>query len=489
MIFSKILVKINVRGGILPSGQLTQIIDIAKACLVDKVHLGQRQNMYFNIDKSYKLTAEHLLAQSTLDYEIKANQYPNIVSSYAAEDLFTTHPWFSEGMYQDILSSFRYRPQVKINLVDNTQALAPIFTGVLNFIPSTHLNFYYVFVNHLSVGSKWCWNKLIYGNDIAQLSQNLEPFLLQTTSVELSEKLAEIVQSKKLIVMDLDVSLTVPRIRFPYYEGMNKVADKIWLGIYRRKNDFSINLLQSIAQLCSDTRIAQVQLLPWKSIMIKGIAESERIEWEKLLSTHGVNSRHSSLELNWNIADHDAQGTRIKRLLVKDFDSKDIRTYGLSFSIQTNKPLETSSSVLVVKRKSIFNFWGIFKFLTIYDILYAPDFSLHATEFQYFAKDIAWNGLSYYLQNLSDVYYKQLNQLQFQKPAITPEITTENRPAYQCQHCYTIYDIKLGDPSQNVIPMTSFEELPENYVCPLCENPKSDFLPIEMPDYAAIIKM
>lgn len=475
IMFRKILVKINVRGGILPSGQLDQIIKIAETLEVPTTQLGQRQNIYFYVHRKYKYELIDLLKESSLDYEIDASQYPNIISSYAAEDIFTSHPWFSEGMYQDILSSFRYKPTIKINLCDNTQAIAPLFTGVLNFIPSTHLNFYFLYINHPKVGKQWCWSKLIYGNDIAAISEQIENILLNNTIGSIEIELDKIEMQGKLITMPMDEPLIVPRIRFPYYEGMNKFGNKIWLGIYRRNNNFSISLLKSIQQLCNDTRIAQIQLLPWKSLMIKGVAESDRIEWERLLSIHGINSRHSSLELNWHTGDLDNQAVRIKHQLVKDFDSQDIRTYGLSFAIATSIPIELSSSVLIVKRKSIFNFWGIFKFLTIYDILYAPDFSLHATEYKYFASDIAWNGLSSYLQNLSKIFYRQLSEQKSSfKPIVEDKLQT-TKLVHQCKHCLTIYDPSVGEPQNNIPAGTAFEDLPSDYLCPLCESEKHDF--------------
>jgi rubredoxin len=44
-----------------------------------------------------------------------------------------------------------------------------------------------------------------------------------------------------------------------------------------------------------------------------------------------------------------------------------------------------------------------------------------------------------------------------------------------CQICGYVYDPALGDPSQNIKPGTPFEELPEDWVCPVCAAPKSMF--------------
>jgi len=39
---------------------------------------------------------------------------------------------------------------------------------------------------------------------------------------------------------------------------------------------------------------------------------------------------------------------------------------------------------------------------------------------------------------------------------------------YVCQVCGFIYDPEVGDPDNGVAPGTPFEELPEDWVCPLC---------------------
>ncbi|ETA79437.1 rubredoxin [Youngiibacter fragilis] len=50
---------------------------------------------------------------------------------------------------------------------------------------------------------------------------------------------------------------------------------------------------------------------------------------------------------------------------------------------------------------------------------------------------------------------------------------------YVCMVCGYIYDPKVGDPDNGIKPGTSFENLPDDWVCPLCQAPKSDFEPEE----------
>jgi rubredoxin len=46
---------------------------------------------------------------------------------------------------------------------------------------------------------------------------------------------------------------------------------------------------------------------------------------------------------------------------------------------------------------------------------------------------------------------------------------------YECTVCGYIYDPELGDPDNGIEPGTPFESLPDDWECPICGAPKSDF--------------
>ena len=39
---------------------------------------------------------------------------------------------------------------------------------------------------------------------------------------------------------------------------------------------------------------------------------------------------------------------------------------------------------------------------------------------------------------------------------------------YICSACGFVYDEELGDPENGIAPGTKFEDLPDDYECPLC---------------------
>ncbi len=48
---------------------------------------------------------------------------------------------------------------------------------------------------------------------------------------------------------------------------------------------------------------------------------------------------------------------------------------------------------------------------------------------------------------------------------------------YVCLVCGYVYDPEEGDPDNGIEPGTSFEDIKEDWLCPLCGVGKSDFEP------------
>jgi len=46
---------------------------------------------------------------------------------------------------------------------------------------------------------------------------------------------------------------------------------------------------------------------------------------------------------------------------------------------------------------------------------------------------------------------------------------------YECSICGYVYDPAVGDPDNGIAAGTKFDDLPEDWVCPTCGAPKSEF--------------
>ena len=49
---------------------------------------------------------------------------------------------------------------------------------------------------------------------------------------------------------------------------------------------------------------------------------------------------------------------------------------------------------------------------------------------------------------------------------------------YECTVCGYIYDEDEGDPDSGIAPGTKWEDVPDDWVCPVCGAGKGDFEPI-----------
>ena len=132
------------------------------------------------------------MLRAEIHYEIDADSYPNIVSSYVADTIFNQEGWLREGVYKDILDIFDYQPQLKINLVDNQQTFIPFFSGNINFIASNINNYWYMYIRFPKSGKHvFCCPSLVYSDDIPFIAKTAEDIILNNKSFFMIRKNAD----------------------------------------------------------------------------------------------------------------------------------------------------------------------------------------------------------------------------------------------------------------------------------------------------------
>ncbi len=50
---------------------------------------------------------------------------------------------------------------------------------------------------------------------------------------------------------------------------------------------------------------------------------------------------------------------------------------------------------------------------------------------------------------------------------------------YMCNLCDYVYDPEVGDPDSGIAAGTLFDDLPDDWYCPLCGVGKEDFSPVD----------
>ena len=49
----------------------------------------------------------------------------------------------------------------------------------------------------------------------------------------------------------------------------------------------------------------------------------------------------------------------------------------------------------------------------------------------------------------------------------------------ECKVCHYVYDPEKGDPESGIVPGTAFEDIPDDWVCPVCGVSKDMFEAVE----------
>ena len=474
------LLKINLMGGIVSPGTLQFILSSAREAGVREVRFGARQQILMyakseTVRGNGIVELKKKLYESNIDFEIDADNYPNIITSYCAEEVFPTGQWISEGIYNDIFDGFDYQPKLKVNVSDFQQSFTPFFTGNLNFIASNTQNFWYLYVRPKQLNKVFRFPILIYTLEIPKICKRIEEVIWDNSEMDENEIYEQVIAKGEIISQVILEDLKLPKFSLPYYEGFNRYGDKTWLGIYRRNETFSVDFLAEICELCLGTKIGQICTTPWKSLIIKGIENKHRNLWDKLLGKYTINVRHAANELNWQVEDSAPEGLALKKAIIREFDDEDVRTFGLSFAVQTRSKSEVFGSV-VIKKRSIFG--GL---SSAFDIYHTTDFNPNTRKLVLFEKGVNKTHVPEILQRLTKRFYAQNSKQEVSVIKQKEKKVSDSQPikVHQCPTCFTIYDERFGDSVNEISVGVKFADLPSAYCCSVCEGAKSEFVEAE----------
>jgi len=477
---AKDLYRVLNKGGVLSPALFARILDIAEESGNKYVHLGSRQDILFYLPDENRTWNE--LRESGISLQKRSSGIQNVVSSYVCVDILPSTSWVHSGAYLKVLDQFADDHLLRVNIVDPRQNMVPLFSGHLNFIASEMANYWHLYLNLDQDKDPMAWPGMIFTDDIAGFAREIEGHIVQE-KIRNYPALVEIMKlsARQKQTLESTKEVSLPSGFFPDYEGLNKMEGKeqYWAGFYWRNNCYPVQFLKEVCRLCRNTNIGKISFTPWKTFLIKDIGVSDKIYWDELIGRYGINMRHSSFELNWHLPLLDQQAHELKRYLVSEFDQFDIRTFGLSFAIQ-KKSGERFTTVVIRSRNRI-PLLGKYDFTRTYSIEYAYEFNPNNNHYIEFATGLSRNELPQALKELTKRYYSGLfyrNRPEQVRKKDKPERI--HQKVYQCPDCLTIYDERYGDVLAGIPAGISFNQLPGDYRCQVCETPKTAFASVDI---------
>lgn len=470
--------RILLKGGVTSPGELKDIILMLETAGLKEVYFGSRQDLLFPLKDAKKETQLEQLSKFNTDI-IRERTYQNIISSYVSADVFDMTYWLKGSTYLYILERFDYLPKLKINITDPKQRLVPLFSGNLNFIASESEDYWYLNIKlpHWKIGAYY--PVLIYSWDINTISETIEAIYEDIADVD---ELFFVV-NKKVDTNNkaVEKELEIPYLTFPYYEGMNRMGlDQYWLGLYWRNNRYDLSFLKEFCGFCLNNSIGKICVTPWKSFIIKGIKQKSRPELERFLGQHGINVRHSQLEMNWHVPVDDIDALELKKFLVRSFDQNDISTYGLTFGISNDVGKRSHFSSVIIEKNAPPAIVKDFEVRPTYNVLHFENFDPNTHSYISYAQDIDKIELPGLLMELSKKYFEQLGKAKVEKETRKKKNEISTQVVYQCQSCFTVYDKNYGDEKSGISAGTVFKDVQESYRCSVCDSPKGNFEKVEL---------
>ncbi|MFC5409917.1 rubredoxin [Larkinella bovis] len=479
--------KINLPGGIVSPGTLQNVLRAVRDANGRQIRFGSRQQLLLTVHYEDLRALEKTLKTQPIHYEVNTDQHPNLISSYCGEDVFRTGVWLRESEYHTVLDQFEEPPRLKVNLSDSNQSFTPFFTGNLNFIASPEPHFWYLYVRPKQSNTVFRWPDLIYTNDLGRLAKAVETVLLERwgqgeTAFDEAALYAAVTGTQRFITQPATQEVELPEFSLPYYEGFNRYGQRSWLGLYRRDEQFSVDFLLDVCALCLKTRIGEICVTPWKSLIVKGIEEQDRAGWSYVLGKHNINVRHAANELAWQTEDHTDEGLRLKNDVIRYFEKHDMRTFGLCFGVQTRPKSEVFGSVLVRKRPLIQ--LGQLALFSVYDLYFTENFNPNSRTYFRFEKGL----LKIFLPNQIDRLCRKFSarrwlengkalRVESEQPETGPETPG---CVHQCPYCLTVYDPVYGDDRRGISAGVPFAALPADYTCPTCDALKSEMQEVSL---------
>ena len=480
--YKKNKVRMLVKGGIISPSYLIKILHIAQKYGSQGISIGSRQDIIFNLPKKNSKEVEKDLSELKFDYVLgRQNEIrqQNIVSSYVSYEIMPGTHWLSAGDYIRILEQISSAHSLRINIADPKQSIIPLFYGHLNFVASSHNQYWYLYLRLPSSYELQRWPVLIFSDDIAPLCKSIEELHSNNGYSNLDDLFSQVMKDGKFNHKHIDEPLKITQQQTFEYEGFRHMhgSDKLWAGYYWRNNRYDIHFMKEMCELCIKTGISKLYLTSWKSFIVKDIEEKYLVHWQAMNGKLGITMRHSAFELNWHLPLGDRNAYKLKKYIINKFDKRDVSVSNFTFAITNDKDIPFCS--IIVQQKPLPSVLNKLNFLKSYIIKVADLYDPNSCKYHVFSNDCPRHKLPDILARAISLYYDQfIPGIESKEKKVIREIPKIQ--VYQCPNCLTVYSPEYGDPQLNIQPGTLFNDLPDRYHCPLCETKKEQFIRVDL---------
>ena len=441
--------------------------DLQHCAIAAKGHgfyLGQRQNIIIP-DVAFDNVELQKLSDSVRS-EDYYNHSSNIVCSHAAGGMAGSNDWaYSNDAYLEILSQIKNPPMLKINLCSREQSLFPIFSGQLNFITSNEVGYWHLALN--VTNKRQLLPYLFRSNQVHQVIKLIEKNHRPGALLDCDEIMD--ILSKELTI-DSQLNQLELHAKHPSdFEGFHQLrSGKFSLNIFSNHHIWDAKFVSELCDMAASQGLGRIYVSAGRSILIKHIEEKHCFEWQNLIGKHNITLRHSEQDLSWVVPAEKRALVNLKEKIIHSLNADGLSFLGLYIALDPAE-FECGAQIIIRSQKQQDTY--------TYQVFHKEDFDYRRSSFICAGSDLSLEHLVGSLYSLRKMFFQRCSrQNTVIMEALKPSKDTENSMnIYQCPNCFTQYHEKVVQPHIGIASGTSFIQLPEDWMCELCDTNKEDF--------------
>jgi rubredoxin len=452
----KNLLTINAPGGILTPNDLLNLLEPKG---VDGFILGRRQNILIDSPGM----PQGLSRRVNVDKVPLV--HPNIICSHASGGIdLDKNDWaYINEDYQTIFDSFTFKPTLSVSICSYQQSMFALFSSKLNFISSKIEGLWHLVI--MLNEERVLLPHLFKSTQVALAVQAMQDFIENDQFIT-SHHLAELLEASLPLSENKCEDLILPPLLNRDFEGFTPMKNgRLALNIFSNHRPWKKEFIQDFAKLAKKQGLNRLYVTAGRSLLMKHISKKDLHSWEALLGRHNISIRHSEQDLAWVVPSHKPHAIKLKEQLIQELNREGFACHGLNIAIDP-RDSDCGAPIIIYTEK---NFMSL-----SCKVIYKPSFDYRRSGFKTAGKNLNFDQLITCLRDLQQQFHtREIDSIGLKIQSICLE---DNQPEhYQCPDCLSEYHKNAGDPETNTPPGTDFIELPQSWVCSICECPKADF--------------
>ncbi|MEN9359596.1 MAG: hypothetical protein RL095_1131 [Verrucomicrobiota bacterium] len=434
-------------GGALSPRELEEAALAAQDAPYGLLHLGPRQELLIP-----GVAPDHPRLRGFGAVARDSRAAPGLISSQLAGGLGGNDWASSQDAYRDICQSLPADLPLAVNLCHAAQAFAPLFSGQFNFVAADEPGQWFL-VFRLKLQR--------------QLFPSLIPSELIATALAACRKRLAADPDCSVLVLSSALLEALPRLK-PAPAFRPAAAPAAAVPGFLRQDDGRFSLLldnrqqpwrwQTLQALAAAARLqglGQIFLTPQRQLLFKHLAPERLESWRRLCASLRL-PLQGGRDASWQLPPGDAAALALAQRL----DSRELS--GLSLAVDGDP--DCGATVQIETQRGLFG-------LRRYRLSHKEGFDPRSPVLKPVASELGLGGLRQALAQLQTAFVQTPSR--DPQPLALPLPPPNPPQRHRCRECFSEYLPELGSPG--IAPGTPFSRLPSDWVCPLCDAPRSAY--------------